>query len=75
MRTPASGGESDDSLRCQVSDVDFGSETERGDAVAHYKYAVGWPRTPSRGDSDELGERGKGSRSPREFCRRSRHSI
>lgn len=68
-RTPdASDDESDDSLRGQVSDVDFGSETERGDAV-------GWPRTPSKEDSDELGERGKGSHSFREFCKRSRHSI
>ena len=58
-----------------MSDIDFGSDTERGDAVACYKHAVDWPQTPSREDSDELGERGKGSLTSREFCKRSRQSI
>lgn len=75
VRTPGSDDESDGSLRCQVSDVDFGSETEKGDAVACYKHAVGWPRTPSTEDSDELGERGRGRHTSRDFCKRSRHSI
>lgn len=75
----AAGDESDDSLLCQVSDGD--AETECDEEAAPrdlkdaLKDAVGWSRTLSKEDSDELGERAKGSNSSREFCRQSRHSV
>lgn len=37
--------------------------------------AAAWSRTPSKEDSEELGEREKESNASREFCKQSRHSV
>lgn len=73
------GDESDNSLRCQVSDDDGETECEEKTPAQELKdtlkNAAGWSRTLSKEDSEELGERVKGSNTSRDFCKQSRHSV
>lgn len=74
------GDESDDSLRCQVSHDDVETECEEDSPGQELKDTlkdvVGWSRTLSKEDSEELGERVKESKNTsQEFCKQSRHSV
>ena len=70
---------SDDSLLGQVSDENGETECEdqapRRDLKDVLKDVVGWSRTLSKEESDDLVELGKGSSSSRVSCKQSRHSI